>query len=102
MEVGIIASHAYWGLHTGGTAMVKLALAVVAPALVFGFWGFVDFHQMGQSAELLRLVQELTLSFLAAVAVYAAGQRIFGCVLAVVSIVHHLIIYAVGEKLLKH
>jgi hypothetical protein len=39
-----------------------------APLVGFGFWGAVDFHQAGRFAEPLRLIQELAISALAAVA----------------------------------
>ena len=101
MEVGIIAGLAYWGLHTGRSTTEKLVMSIGSPVLVFGFWGIVDFHQVRQYGELLRLTQELVLSFLAAMAIYATGQHTCGLVLAILSIVHHFLVYAVGEKLLK-
>ena len=66
-----------------------------------GFWGAVDFHQAGRLAEPLRLVQELAISGLAAVAVYAAGQHILGWFLGLASISYHALVYAQGSRLLK-
>ncbi len=41
------------------------------------------------------------LSGLAAAAVYAAGRPRFGAALAALSIVHHGLVYALGERLVK-
>lgn len=68
-----------------------------------GFWllGTVDFYQAGRWTESLRLIQELALSFLAAAALCAAGRPILGLTLVLLSIVHHILVSAVGEKRLK-
>ena len=101
MEAGIIAAFAYWGYHTGTSTVGKVLLAVGAPVLGFGFWGAVDFHQAGRLSEALRLIQELAISGLAAVALYAAGQHVLGWALALVSVVYHVLVYAHGGRLLK-
>jgi hypothetical protein len=101
MELGIVLALAYWGYHTGGSTLAKVALAVGAPALGFGFWGLVDFHQAGRMAEPLRLVQELVISGLAAVALVVAGQPALGWALGLISIAHHALVYGLGQRLLK-
>jgi hypothetical protein len=69
MEIGVVAALAFWGAHFGGTTAEKIALGIAAPAIGFGFWGAIDFHQAGRLAEPLRLLQELAVSLLAALAV---------------------------------
>jgi hypothetical protein len=101
METGVVAALATWGVHTGGSTAAKIALGVAAPVVGFGFWGAVDFHQAGRIAEPLRLVQELTISGLAAAAWYAAGQPVLGLTLAAVSVTYHALVYLSGERLLK-
>ena len=78
VEAGIVAAFAWWGYRAGAGTGMKILLAVGAPAVGFGFWGAVDFRQAGRLAEPLRLVQELAVSGLAAVALYAAGQHLLG------------------------
>jgi hypothetical protein len=85
----------------GSSTIEKVALAIGAPALLFGFWGLVDFRQAGRAAEPLRLVQELVISGPAALAVWGAGQPLLGALLALVSIVYHGLVYASGGRLLK-
>lgn len=102
MEFGIVLALGYWGFHSGQTSAAKWLLAIGAPALGFGFWGMVDFHQAGRVSESLRLVQELLVSGLAAVALYAAGQHALGWALAINSVIYHGLVYLSGNKLLKH
>ena len=101
MELGIVLAFAYWGFQTGGSTGTKILLAVGAPIIGFGFWGVVDFHQAGRLSEPLRLVEELVISGLAAVALYVAGQQTLGLVLGLLTIVYHASMYLSGERLLK-
>ena len=101
METGIVAAFAYWGFQSGQTTGMKILFAIGAPILGFGFWGAVDFHQAGRMAEPLRLIEELFISGLAAVALYEAGQPVLGWVLGALSIVYHLLVYLSGGRLLK-
>ncbi len=101
METGIVVGLAYWGYQTGSGTAVKIGLAVAAPVLVFGFWGAVDFRQVGQAAEGLRLVQELLVTGLVALALWTAGQHVLGVGMAAVSIGYHVLVYANGQRLLK-
>ncbi len=100
LEAGVVLGLAYWGVHAGESLGGKLLLGVGAPVLGFGFWGAVDFRQAGRFAEPLRLAQELAVSGLAAVALYAAGQPVLGGLVAALSIVYHGLVYASGGRLL--
>lgn len=101
MEFGIVAAFGYWGYQTGGSSFEKVLLAVVAPLIVFGFWGLVDFHQAGRMAESLRLIQELVITGLAAYVLYIAGQQVLGIALGLISILQHGLVYLCGDTLLK-
>ena len=101
MEFGIVAAMGYWGYHAGTSFIIKILLAIMAPLIVFGIWGLVDFHQAGRLAEPLRLVQELLICGLVSVALYTAGQQIWAWALAVIAIVQHSLVYLTGETLLK-
>jgi hypothetical protein len=102
MEAGIVAAFAYWGYQAGTSTGTKIVFAVGAPLLGFGFWGAIDFHQTGWLAEPLRLIQELVISGVAAVALYAAGQDIPGWALGGLSLVYHALVYLQGGRLLKY
>ena len=101
MECGVVAGLAFWGVHSGGGTGTKILYGVAAPALGFGFWGAVDFHQLGRLSELVRLIQELVVSGLAAAAWYAAGQHALGLALAALSLVYHALVYTTGMRLLE-
>jgi Protein of unknown function (DUF2568) len=101
MEAGIVAALAYWGASTGTSTTTSVALGIAAPVAGFGFWGAIDFHQAGRFAEPLRLIQELAVSGLAALAWYAAGRHVLGIALAVLSVAYHALVYLSGARLLK-
>lgn len=101
MEFGVIAAMAYWGYQTGTSHFIKLVFAVLAPVIAFGFWGLVDFHNAGSHAELLRLVQELLITGIAALALFNAGQHILAWIFGIISILHHSLVYLLGQTLLK-
>jgi Protein of unknown function (DUF2568) len=100
METGIVVGLAYWGWQTG-SGLAKIALAVGAPLIGFGFWGLVDFHQAGRAAEPLRLIQELLIAGLTAVALWSVGQPLLGILMALLTVVYHALVYATGGRLLK-
>ena len=102
MELGIVLALAYWGYQTGNNLGTKILLGIVAPVLGFGFWGAIDFHQAGNMAEPLRLIEELVISGLAAFALYVAGQHALGWAIGSLSIVYHTLVYISGGRLLKH
>jgi Protein of unknown function (DUF2568) len=101
VEAGVVLGLGYWGFQTGSSAVSKSALAIGVPTVAFGIWGVVDFHQAGRWAEPLRLIQEFAISGLAALAVFSAGQPALGLVLGVATVVHHALVYLLGDRLLK-
>jgi Protein of unknown function (DUF2568) len=102
MEMGIVVALAYWGYQIGENVGMKILLGIVAPLIGFGFWGAIDFHQAGHLAEPLRLSEELIISGLAAIALYAAGQHALGWTLGLISIFYHALVYLSGGHLLKN
>lgn len=101
MELGIVLGLGFWGFQFATTVLGKALLGIGLPICVFAFWGLVDFRHFGSIGETLRLLQELLISGIAATAVYIAGQPILGWTLALLSIIHHLMVYTLGDRLLK-
>jgi hypothetical protein len=102
MELGIVVALGYWGFKTGDGTTAKIVLSVGVPVFGFGFWGLVDLRSAGSLAEPLRLIQELVISGLAALAWVAAGAEAWGWALGAVSIVHHILVYLLGGRLIKN
>jgi len=102
VELGIVCGIGYWGYREGRTTGTKLLLGMGAPLVGFGLWGLVDFRRVGAAAEWLRLAEELVISGLAAAAWYVAGQRQLAWALALGSVAHHALVYALGGGLLRH
>ena len=87
MELGIVLAFGYFGYRTGTSTAQKILFCLMCPLIGFGFWGLVDFHQMGNLAEPLRLIQELLISGLAAFGLYLTGMHRAGLVLGALSII---------------
>lgn len=102
MEMGIVLALAYWGYQIGSNTGTKILFGIIAPLIGFGIWGTIDFHQSGNMAEPLRLIEELIISGLAALALFVAGQHTLGWTLGLLSIVYHALVYISGGRLLKH
>lgn len=102
MELGIVLAFAVWGFHAGAAPSTRVLLAALAPLLGFGLWGAVDFRWARRLGEPLRLLQELVLTGLAATALAAAGHPAWGWGLVAVSALHHAMVYALGQRLLRH
>ncbi len=101
MELGIVLAFGYFGYHTGSGMGQKILFCIIFSLVGFGFWGLVDFHQLGNFAEPMRLIQELFISGLAAFALYATGMHAAGWALGILSVVYHVLVYINDEKLLK-
>lgn len=101
MEAGIVFAFAYLGYHTGTHLYLKVIYLVLFPLVGFGFWGLVNFQGYGKLSEYLRLSQELIITGLAALALYFSGLHFLGFLMAALSIIHHSLLYILGDKLLK-
>jgi hypothetical protein len=64
METGIVFAFAYWGHQLGKNTGMKILLSINASLIGFGFWGAIVFHQAGNMAEPIRLIEELIISWL--------------------------------------
>jgi len=101
LEAGIVLAFGFWGYHIGESKSTKVLLSVIAPLVGFGFWGLIDFHQFGRYSEWLRLIQELLISALASAALYVIGAPMLGYALMLFSIIYHITVYLLGQRLLK-
>jgi hypothetical protein len=102
MEFGIIVAFALWGYWIGNHTAQKIMISVVASILVFIFWGFFDFRKIVPNPELFRLFQELFICGIAVIALNVSGHRTLAIILLVISSIHHILVYALGQKLIKN
>ncbi|HET7117977.1 MAG TPA: YrdB family protein [Hanamia sp.] len=102
MEAGIVLAFGFWGYHLANRESIKILLAIIIPLFVFGFWGLVDFHQFGRFAEPLRLIQELLVTGAAAFVLYLTDKVVLCWVMLAISILHHILVYVLGGRLLKN
>lgn len=100
VESAVVVALAVWGYHVGAGTAGSVALAVLVPVVGFGIWGAVDFHQFGPFGEPLRLIEELVISGLAALAWFVTGWHAAAVALAVLSLGYHVLVYAQGDRLL--
>ncbi|AGK96336.1 YrdB family protein [Clostridium pasteurianum] len=101
MEFGIIAAFALWGYWIGNRTTQKILFCIFAPILVFTFWGFFDFRKIVPNPELFRLVQELFICAIAVIALNVSGHRTLSIIMIVISSIHYILVYTLGQTLIK-
>lgn len=100
MEAAIVVGFAVWGFGLGDHLWQHVLLAVAMPTIGFGIWGAIDVRWAGSLGEILRLLEELAISFFAALAWNMAGHTLVAIGLAVLSVAHHGLVYLTGNRLL--
>jgi hypothetical protein len=88
LELCAMAAFAYWGANTGG-GVVRALLAIVTPAVAIVLWGrFAAPKSTRRLPTVPRMIFELTVFGLAAVALVAAGRSVAAAVFGVVAVVN--------------
>lgn len=95
LELGVLATLAYWGFATGSTVPVKIVLGIGAPAvamIVWAIWGAPRSARrlQGISYWLLRVVFDAA----GAGALYVTGQQALGTIFALVVALNCILGYA--------
>ena len=98
LELGVLAALGYWGFQTGPGTIARIALGIGAPAVAVLVWGLFGapkavWHLDGP----WRLILEVVFFGSAAVALFAAGQRVLGVAFALVFVLNSVLIYALGQ-----
>lgn len=98
LEMAMLAALVFWGVHTGGSLLIKILLALAAPAAaVVVWWAFLA--AAGHPVNLPtgpEAALKLVVFLIAALALYGAGQHVLGAVFAVAAVLTVVIEYAVG------
>jgi len=95
LELGVLVALGYWGYQTGQGTIAKIGLGIGAPAVAVVVWGLFGapkavWHLDGP----WRLILEVVFFGSAAVALFAAGQRVLGVAFALVFVLNSVLIYA--------
>jgi hypothetical protein len=98
LELAALAALAYWGSQTG-TGVVRLVLALTAPAALALVWGtFLAPRRRIDLPKPVRLVLELAVFGAAALALVATGHDALAIALAAIALVSGLLNYVWGES----
>lgn len=102
MEATLVLGLGYLGYLLGNRTLWRILLTILLPLSVFGFWSIVDFHRLHRHAELFRLIEEIVITGMIAIALFFNGAHWVAWILAILSLLHHSLTYLLGERLLKH
>ncbi|MET9615602.1 YrdB family protein [Kitasatospora indigofera] len=98
LELGLLAALCYWGARTGGSTLVRIVLAVGAPALAATVWGL--FLAAGGPTFPLptaaRIVIKLLVLGTAPLALAATGHRVLAAVFAGLVVLSVTVEYTAG------
>jgi hypothetical protein len=92
LELCALAALGYWGVHTGGSTVVKVALAVVTVAAAAGVWGvFVSPKAPLRERYGSHVVGEAAVFGGAVAALATSGHAVLAAVFAAVAVASHLL-----------
>jgi hypothetical protein len=98
LELGVLAALGYWGFHTGQGVIARIALGIGIPLLAVVVWGL-----FGAPKAVLpldgpwHLLLQVVFFGSAALALFAAGQRVAGVVFALVFALNTALVFAWGQ-----
>lgn len=94
LELAMLAGFAYWGVRSGQTTLMKVLLGVGIPLLVAIIWGiFMAPNSTTRLRGAVFLGVKILLFLLASVALYMAGSRVPGILLAVIFALNEILQY---------
>jgi hypothetical protein len=95
--LGVLIALGYWGFQTGQGTIARIGLGIGVPVVAVVVWALFGapkavWHLNGPS----RLLLEVVFFGSAAVALFAAGQRVLGVAFALVFVLNYSLIYVLG------
>lgn len=98
LELCVLFALGYWGFQTGQGTIAKIGLGIGAPMLAVVVWAlFGAPNSAWQLHDPWRLILYVVFFGSAAVALFAAGQRVLGIAFALVFILNCTLIYALAQ-----
>ena len=98
LELGVVAALGFWGFSTGSGTLTKIALGIGAPVLAIIVWALLGapkgpWHLEGIWYLLLKIVFFGS----AALALYVAGQHVWGVVFALLFVMNTTLLNVWGK-----
>ncbi len=98
LELGVLVALGYWGFQTGQGTIARIGLGIGVPVVAVVVWALFGapkavWHLNGP----WRLILEVVWFGSAAVALFAAGQRVLGVAFALVFVLNYALTYALGQ-----
>jgi uncharacterized protein DUF2568 len=94
LELLMLAAFGYWGFQASTETVVKIILGVGVPLVVVLIWGmFLAPRATRRLERIPRMLAELTIFGLAALAVAAAGRPDLAILFAVVVVLNQALLY---------
>ena len=94
LELGVVAALGFWGFSTGSGVLAKIVLGIGAPLVAIVVWGLFGSPKATWHLDgLWRLLLQIVFFGLAAVALFAAGQRVLGVVFALLFVLNCTLLY---------
>jgi hypothetical protein len=95
LELGVLAALGYWGFYTGQGSFARIGLGIGAPVVAVVVWALFGAPQAVRRLKgLWFLILRVVFFGSAAVALFAASQRVLSVVFALVFVVNLALIYA--------
>jgi hypothetical protein len=98
LELCVLVSLGYWGFQAGQGTAAKIGLGIGAPLVAVVEWSLFGAPQsVWQLHDPWRLILYIFFFGSAAVALFAAGQRVLGIAFALLFALNCTLIYALGQ-----
>lgn len=94
LELGVVAALGFWGFQTGSGLLAKILLGIGAPLVAIVVWGLFGSPKAAWHLDgIWRLILQVVFFGSAAVALYAASQRVLGVVFALLFVLNCTLLY---------
>ncbi len=98
LELGVLVALGYWGFQTGQGTIARIGLGIGAPVVAVVVWGLFGAPKAVWPLDgAWHLILEVVFFGSAAVALFAAGQRVLGATFALVFVLNSVLIRALAQ-----
>jgi hypothetical protein len=94
LELAMVVAFGVWGYHVDGTTLLKWALGLGLPLIIMVFWGiFMAPKASSRLSWPWVPIIAVVLFLLAALALYAAGYKTQGLIMAVLAVINTTLVF---------